>query len=418
MEALILIFGELVFAILTPFVMLIADLIGSLLGLIISWVAGRKADRVVASRVIHVVAVGLIGLAILTLAAIWIVNSFYFDSTVRYVFGMTEKRSEIATACQEIDGSLFAGRIDLRDCTIRRSSHPTSSFDLNVEKVVFDLRVTSLLGTARIETAEVTGLDGWVRNDRSQAGGPDNTDQVEKPRRAFVIDRLDVANASVELFGVNPDGNPFQLPIRIRQIDSQPLRSRLALFDILFRSNVSGSITEAPFEISTSGIQDGRQTAWRAEKVPIASFGALTGGPLSWFSAGHVDVYVDDEWQRGDSLSIDMDWRLQFTDVEVTAPAGSSAFTRMAAGPLTRYVNGLGGQFPLEFELVVNESQFEYSSSLAAAGLWTAVAEAVNRILATFGVDPKQASETADALKEGAKSVLDRLRKPKRDKPD
>ena len=86
---------------------------------------------------------------------------------------------------------------------------------------------------------------------------------------------------------------------------------------------------------------------------------------------------------------------------------------RLATGPIVDYVNSFGGEFPFDFELVVNENQFEYKSSLEAAGLWTAVGESINRVLAGFGVDlGNSAAETADKLKDGAKSVLDRLRKP------
>lgn len=418
MEALILIFGELVFAILAPFVILVVDLIGSVLGLTISFGTGRKAQSVVTSRAARIVALVTIGLAVLILSAVWVVNSFYFDYAVRHVFGMTEERSGITTNCEQIEGSLFAGRVNLRSCTVRRLSHPASTFDLSSDEVVMDLRITSLLGTADIDVARVTGLEGWVASDRSMIGQDDSTEPVDKPRRAFVIGELDVSDINITLSGINPDGNPFELPVEIGQIKSQPLRSRLALFDILFRSNASGSIVGAPFEISTSSVQDGRKTTWRAEQVPVASFGALTGGPLSWFSSGYVDVHVDDHWQRGDSLDIDMDWRLEFAEVEVSAPPGTGALARIASEPLTNYVNGMDGQFPLEFQMVVNESQFEFKSSLAAAGLWSALGESVNKVLGTFGIDLENASETGNAIKEGAKSVLDRLRKPKSDEPN
>lgn len=418
MEALILIFGELVFALLAPFFVIVVELVGSLLGLTFSFGIGRKTQDVASSRTARIIAMGLMTLAALLLSIIWVVNSFYFDSAVRYVFGVAEKRSGIVTSCQTIDGSLFAGRVDLRNCTIRRLSHPTSSFDLSLDEVFLDLRVTSLLGTANIDTARVAGLDGWVGSDRSSRDPEAAAEQVEKPRRAFVIDKLDVSDGRIKLSGTNPDGNAFELPVAISQIRSEPLRSRLALFDIMFRSNLAGSIADAPFEVSTSVIQDGRTTAWRAEQVPVASLGAMIGGPLSWFSSGYVDMFVDDQWQRGDALSIDMDWRLVFADVEVSAPPGTGALGRIASEPLTRYVNGLDGHFPLEFTVVVNESQFEFESSLAAAGLWSAVGDSVNKVLKTFGFDTEKASETGNALKEGAKSVLDRLRKPKDDEPE
>ena len=65
-----------------------------------------------------------------------------------------------------------------------------------------------------------------------------------------------------------------------------------------------------------------------------------------------------------------------------------------------------------------NESQFEFKSSLAAAGLWSAVGESVNKTLGSFGINLKNAAETGNAIKEGAKSVLDRLRKPKSNEPE
>lgn len=68
--------------------------------------------------------------------------------------------------------------------------------------------------------------------------------------------------------------------------------------------------------------------------------------------------------------------------------------------------------------MVMNENQFEYQSSFAAAGLWNAVGEAINKTLSAFGIDLGAATDTGDAIKEGAKSVLDRIRKPKSDESD
>ena len=80
---------------------------------------------------------------------------------------------------------------------------------------------------------------------------------------------------------------------------------------------------------------------------------------------------------------------------------------------LSTRTNGHEGNFPFEFQLVINESQFEYKSSLAAAGLWTAVGESINGLLAGFSINiGDSASETGEKLKDQAKSVLDRLRKP------
>ena len=116
--------------------------------------------------------------------------------------------------------------------------------------------------------------------------------------------------------------------------------------------------------------------------------------------------------------SVGMRCGLDFTDVAVEAPPGTASLARIAAAPFIRYINRQDGHFPLEFQMVLDESQFEYQSSLAAAGLWTAVGESVNRVLASFGIELEDADETGDTIKERAKSVLERLRKPKDDKPE
>ncbi len=415
MEAIALIIGELVFAILAPFIALVVEAVGAVISALIGLLTGKPTEKIASSRIARLVALVLAVLTGLVFACILVVNFFFFEDSARFVLGKVESRAGIATECEEIDGSLLFGRVDLRNCSIRRPDHPTSSFDLSVGEVTIDLRITSMLGTATLDTARVVGLSGWVRSDRSQAPDEESAEgDGERPRREFEVRDLQVSDVSVELSGTNPDGNRFDVPIEIDQVEVKPLRSRFALFDILFRSNASGSLAGAPFRLNSSEIPDGRRTEWRAEKVPIASFGSMTGGILSWFSSGYVDVYVDDEWERSDATAIDMDWNLRFSQIEVTPPPGTGRVTRFVTAPLTRYVNGFDGDFPLEFEMVLNEDQFLYQSSLAAAGVWSAIGEAANNALSVIGIELDSPETTGDSLKEGMKSILERARKPKK----
>lgn len=413
MEALLLIFGELIFALLAPLVALVVDFMGAVLAFFFSFIPfGRQEPRRSSGTAKKVVVVLLV-IALVLLGTLFVVNKFYFANSVRTVFGALERRSGIETSCGEIDGSVFSGRISLGNCTIVRRDHVSSEFDLELDSVDFDLYVGSLFGTAEIQTAHVAGLRGTVSKRQVQTGS-DEKNAVEKPRRSFVVQDLKIESVDITLHGLNQDGVPYELPIHVVSATSAPLRSRFALFDILFRSNTSGKVAGAEFEINTSGDAGGRQTAWRASEVPVANFGAMVGGTLSWFKTGVVDINIDDKWRRDGSLEIDMDWNLRFSNVEVQVPETSGMLTRLAAGPVVDYVNSHDGEFPFEFQMVVNENQFEYMSSLQAAGLWTAVGESVNSVLAGFGIDAAgAAAETGNSLKEGAKSVLDRLRQPK-----
>ncbi|MDJ0916399.1 MAG: hypothetical protein QNJ05_01465 [Woeseiaceae bacterium] len=413
MEAIALIIGELIFAILAPFIAIVVEAVGAAISALIGLLSGKRSENPVFLRITRLIAMALAALAGVVFACILVINFFFFEDSARFVLGKVETRAGIATECEDIGGSLLFGRVDLRNCSIRRPVHPSSSFELDVGEVSIDLRITSLLGTATLDTARVVGLSGWVRADRSQApeGGADG--DRERPRREFEVIDLQIADARVSLSGSNPDGNRFDVPIEIERVEVRPLRSRFALFDILFRSNASGSLAGAPVTLSSSEVPDGRRTEWRADKVPIASFGSMTGGILSWFSSGYVDVYVDDEWQRSDATAINMDWNLRFSDIEVAPPPGTGRVTRFVTAPLTRYVNSFDGDFPLEFEMVLNEDQFLYQSSLAAAGVWSAIGEAANNALSVIGINLESPEKTGDSLKEGMKSILERARKPK-----
>ena len=466
MEAIALIIGELIYAICVPIVIAVFDALVSLAAAIVSLFglllpkrkrdkpataspdpgapppqsghdtaspdpAGPARDRP-AARIANVIAVVSLGIAVLAGGALWTINRFYFAEAVQFTFDTLERRTGIGTACERATGSVFTGEVRLETCTTERRVHDASTFALHAELIDMDLDMRSIFGRARVERARVTGLTGWV--ERDAPAGPDaDTDAAAtvKPRRAFVVDDLAIQNVDVALSGRNADGNPYRLDVQVEQLSSQPLRSRLALFDLLFRSNASGTLAGAPFTIATGTRPEGRTTTWRAERVPIAELGAVAGGALAWFAEGTVDVRVDDAWAIRDAgtrrkvlaidditvstnslLQVELDWQLDFAGIRVAAPAGTGRMTALVSQPLTRYVNGLGGEFPLRFQLVVTEEQFAFRQSLAAAGFWRAVGDAIRRWLEAAGVAvPTLSAEEKAKLKERGKSLLDRLRK-------
>ena len=410
MEALVLIFGGLVAGIVTPILLLIGELVSSLLTAGVCFLIPDKPNHAAFDRAAKIISAALGVLALLTLSGLWIVNQFFFSEAVNHVFGMVEERSGIATTCHRVGGSLFQGDVELEGCKIRRADDEVTSFDLELEKLLMDVSVLSLWGTPEIELAAIDGLHGQIIH-RRDSSEPDDVSQVSKPRRAFVISRLDVSNVGIDISGTNRNGNTYELPVSIDHISSQPLRSRLALFDLLFRSNAAGSIAGAPFQITTAPIKDGRETTWSAQGIPLALFGTIAGRPLSWFKSGSMDFQVDDSWQLGDEFGIEMDWRLSLRDVEVEAPPGTSAAARLTAAPVVRYVNGLGDDIPLEFQLAISEGAFEHKMSLAAAGLWDALGESITAALKRTGgaIDLEFGSEGTGKV--GVRAVLDRFRK-------
>ncbi|MEO0345872.1 MAG: hypothetical protein AAF229_06400 [Pseudomonadota bacterium] len=407
MEALALLIGEIVFVVLIPFIALAIEIIGAAISALMAAMSGRKREPGARGGIAKPVAVALASLSAVVLVAVLVVNLFFFEQAVQFVFDRVEQRKGITTSCETIDGSLITGRVQLGDCDIKRREHPVSTFDLQVAEIDLDLRIASMFGTAQLDFARVSGLSGAVFTDRRSAA---NQPPRDRPRREFEIHELAVTDVRIAVTGINASGNAFSVPVSVAQLDSKPLRSKLLLFDVLFRANASGRLAGAPFELASSATPDGRRTEWRATQVPVASLADVVGGALGWFSAGFVDVYVEDDWEATEATSLDLDWRLEFSDLEVTPPPGTGRVARIASVPLTRLINGYDGSIPLEFGLVLEENQFALRYSLSAAGVWLAIKEAVDGAWSRIGFDTSKIAEKTESMREGMRDILDRVR--------
>lgn len=407
MEALALLIGELIFVILIPFIALVVELVAAAISALVAALSGRKRGAGTRGSIAKPVAVVLAGLSGLVLVTVVVVNLFFFEQAVQFVFDRVEQRKGITTACETVDGSLLTGRVQLGNCDIQRREHPVSTFDLEVAEIDLDLRITSMFGTAKLESARVTGLAGAVFTDRRAAADQPPRD---RPRREFEVDELFVGDVRIAVTGINSSGNAFRVPITVEKLESTSLRSKLLLFDVLFRSNASGQIAGAPFELTSSGTDDNRRTEWRATQVPVASLSEVVGGALGWFSNGFLDVYVEDDWEATEATSLDLDWRLEFSDLEVSPPPGTGRVARIASVPLSKLVNGYDGSIPLEFGLDLNEDQFALRYSLSAAGVWLAIKEAVDGAWSRFGFDVSKIGEKTESMRDGMRSIIDRVR--------
>jgi len=162
MEALVLIFGDLVFALLAPILVVIAEMLG-VMGAGVCSLPGKTPIGTGSARVLRYIAVALVVLVMITVSAAWVVDRYYFAPTVRYLFGTMEPRLGIVASCERIEGSLFAGKIGLDDCHLQREEHEALSFELSVERMALDVRLASVLSTAVIDVAEVKGIRRGVR---------------------------------------------------------------------------------------------------------------------------------------------------------------------------------------------------------------------------------------------------------------
>ncbi|MEK7780618.1 MAG: hypothetical protein AAB370_03860, partial [Verrucomicrobiota bacterium] len=350
----------------------------------------------------------ILGATLLLLVAIVaLLNFVFFEATVRWGLARIEKRSGVKITFTSATGSLFSGQLTLKGVALQREENAVSNFDLRADEFTLDLAMTKLLArTARIEKVFISGLQGEFH-------------RVAAVERMKIRKRYEVSHLHLEkvALAIRDTSRPeeLQFPLKIATLDSQPLRSRFAVFDILFRSNASGEIAGRPFLIRTAQTERGRETTWQAEGLPVAFVGRHLGGPFDWLQGGTIDVRVEDKWKIADNAQIEMRWNFVLRNLVVVTPEGASPTSRLVATAIAAYLRRHAEKLEVGFNLTLNENQFESAASVGAAGLWDATREGLARELGRLsGADPEQVDRS---IKTGINLIKQHLENSRKKSP-
>ena len=375
-------------------------------------------------------------LFLIIIVSLFAVNTFLFEPTARFLISKIEDKTNIEISFSSVDGNVFSGELALVGLNAQRQGHEKLDFDISAQKVELNIDIFSLLSNPiAIEALAVDGVRGNITDKIKQKdvnsqgkfgvaigkfkfGVKDNdSNQIEadipfeklKAKKAFVIN--DLAINDVELDVYKNDKEP--LVLALNKIHSAPFRSKYAVFDTFFRSNIEGSLNNHKITISTEEMGDGRNTKWHLDNFPVSLINSYVHkAPFSWFESGNIDVLVEDKWQYGDNAEIEMDWGMQLRGVAVKAPADASVVSKAIAFPIVNYINKHDDDVDLRFSLVMNEKNFESTSSLDAAGLWDAAINALSKKMATVtGKKKEEIKQSVESGIQGFKNFLNKKRK-------
>jgi len=388
MEALLIIFAEIIFACLMPFFAAIGAffaLILEALWLMFSDPFGRRkarrkrptqpsgTDRTItpakplfSRKVIHWGAGLLGGVAALAMLA----SVVFFDPLLRSILTKAGDRAGIAINYADSSGSLLLGKVALTDLTMVRASADGLAFDLAVDRVEADVALFSLLSSEpRIQFAGVDGVAGFVTPPQKK-DGQEQPDGRPKERKAFRADRVEVANIDLN---IRPRGADAY-DLKIASGDVAPFRSGLAMFDLLFRSNLKAEIAGQPLEVSTRQIsENGRETYWDFYEVEVDQLRLiLPKAPLTWLSGGTATVRVEDSWSLDDNI-IDMDWLIAMDGIDVAAPETAGRAERLLAGGLAKAVDRQGGNADFKYRLELGPEQVAALRAGDLSAFWDVV---------------------------------------------
>lgn len=333
------------------------------------------------------------GFFIVGFVSLIVVNFFFFSQTIEWAVGQVSQKTQTQISFNKVGGNLFYGQFYFNGLSVKKDIEGKTRFDLEIDTVDVDLKVLSLLSSPiTIEKLNVVGVDGDIKPDRvnknQKPSQGDTKAATIKAKKEFVISDLSISRVDIDL--QLSDQKPLQ--VVIEAIESAPFRSNYAIFDTFFRANISGSVDGHKVSIRSREEGQGRITRWDLDRFPINIVGEYTDkSPLNWLKEGTVDIQVEDRWEYSDKAEIDMDWSIRFQDVVVEYPDDTSIFKRSLSSPFVNYMNSKGGDMDLNFTLAMNESQFESSSSLDAAGLWDAVIDQMVQKLSDGAEEKKEA---------------------------
>lgn len=341
------------------------------------------------------------------LVAALVVNTLFFAPTVAWIGRIVTERSGIEIAFDDVDGNFFTGRFLFEGLKVARRDPEKTEYALAVDKADAGIELLSLVGQPKLSHLTLSGIAGDIWSKRRAPDGAGATADGAgsdagrlRPRRNFEIRSLDISNATIALHR----GSAPPIAVTIEALESPVLRSRYAIFDTAFRTNLRGAIDGHEFSlVAQSG--DGLRNSWRLADFPADLLGVYVDRPpVSWFGEGTVDVAVENRLGVGDGSDINMDWRIVLKDIQLTEPGDGPLLGRATHASMARFFKARDKDVDLRFQLVMKEEQFETRSSLDAAGLWKAVMKGAAKTVAAK-------SETGfDGAKESVKGSIDKAR--------
>jgi len=348
-----------------------------------------------------------VSVLVVTIACLIVINLLFLKPIGNWVLAKLEQRTGIEVIASGISGNLFTGTFRLTGLTAKREGLEKSSFDLKVAEVSGDLALNSLFfGTPRFDALSINGVSG-----RFDVKNRDKNRKPEKirTRRNFIVNHMMISDVALQFYNAKEEA----LEVSLTSVESRPLRSNYAVFDVFFRSDISGTLAGRTLEIRSAPTDDGRATTWKIDQLPVSILGHFSDAPvISWLEQGTLDVDVTDSWKMTDRAKINMDWRLLANGVKMQVPADAGLMQKTVFIPAQKYLNGRDKPVDVSFSLVMNEEQFEGAASLEAANLWATVRDGFIKALArkyrAAGERVEQDGQAPVSQEEKARGLVDK----------
>lgn len=311
----------------------------------------------------------LSGLALVTLVGLVLIETVFFDQTVRWIANKQSADTGVQVSFETVSGSFLKRHISFQNLQLYREAEgENAGFNLAAHKVEgsFDGALISRpksMGYLRIHgTRGTVSLPESSKQTRPESRGL-SLEIVLQRKAGFTVKELEALDAEIQFYSAD---ETFIGDLIISEWRSAPLRSRHMAFDLLFRSNVTASFGETDIQIATSGEKDARQTHWRFSRIPLPLIANLLGPPWDILQDGKTSLEIHDEWSLADgNLFVDSNWSILLQDLSLKPDQSDSILSRFrqsaAANILRRRIEQQGG---LEIRFTIRIEDGSLSGSM------------------------------------------------------
>jgi hypothetical protein len=314
---------------------------------------------------------------------------------------LASEKAGMSVTYTQASGTLLRGHVVLEGLALTRTHETGLAFDLEIARAEANVSLFSLLGdTPTLILGHVDGVTGTL----TPPVPKEEKKGLPKERRPFRAELFALENVALQ---VTPrDDEDYS--VLVERAEVAPFRSGLAVFDLLFRSNMRAEIAGQTLIVETRDItENGRETRWSFEDVDAVQLKRiLPKAPLTWIESGQITVAVADTWSLSED-SINMDWRIASEGLRTSTPEDAGTTERILATGLSKYTERFGGDVDFHYQLELNPEDVARLREGDLDAFWQTLLSGIVK----GGVSRAEAQDAAEEAVEDEKpGAVDRLR--------
>ncbi len=356
----------------------------------------RRSEPSAESRLATAVNVGLgvtAGLALLVVLG----DVLFHEQVLRHIASRVNEKPGIEIAFERAEGSALAGRSEVHGVSVRLTRGATTT-ELELGTVAVRYSTRELLeGEPHLTSLVLRGISGRIELDTRLKPAP------APPKRPFVADAIEIHESSVRVVDVAIEAPP--LDITVSELRGQPFHSDRAHFDLLYRTDTTGTVDGRAVTLTARSEQGRLITKWVAEGLPLALLGRYGRGPLAHVEGGKMELELTQKWEEV-SGDVHLTGRVGVEDLKIVPPDSIEGLVKRTL--FTMFVERVTRKpIRVPIDLKITDARTELFGFNVGALVWRPLrmvfTAAISRVT---GLDPELVEVLLEGYKRGLKAKL------------